>query len=239
MLLAAMLVLAVRALIVTSSGLTYFAGASRGVVVVTMLRVVGLYAELLVVPVRLCSFYDWFIITPSRELSIDAVRGALVATGLVLAPWLLRRRAPGIAAGLAFVALGLLPVMHFVRMLNVAAERFLYLPSLGFALVLAGVFTWAQQRWPKGAFGCAAVVLTLFGARMLVRWPDWHDDRSLNLATAAAFPETPTPLMNLADLDLAANDRTSALRDLEEASRRVPGWPIPGQKADQIRAGSR
>jgi hypothetical protein len=54
MLLASVLVLAARSAIVTGSGLTYFAGASRGVVAMTMLRVVGLYAELLVAPIRLC-----------------------------------------------------------------------------------------------------------------------------------------------------------------------------------------
>jgi len=61
----------------------------------------------------------------------------------------------------------------------------------------------------------------------------------LNLATAAAFPQTPTPLVNLAELELAAGDRDGALRYLEEASRRVPGWPVPGQMADKIRAGKR
>jgi hypothetical protein len=239
MLLASVLVLAARSAIVTGSGLTYFAGASRGVVAMTMLRVVGLYAELLVAPIRLCSFYDWFIITPLAGLSADVVRGALLAGGLAAAPWLLRRRAPGAAVGLAFIGLGILPVMHLVPMLNVAAERFLYLPSVGLALVVGAGFVWARGRMPVPALVVAALLLVLFGVRTLVRWPDWSDDRSLNLATAAAFPQTPTPLVNLAELELAAGDRDGALRYLEEASRRVPGWPVPGQMADKIRAGKR
>ena len=233
--LAAAAAIAVRSAIVAGSSITYFGPAGAGVVAPTMARVVALYAELLVAPFRLCPFYDWFIIPPSAAISAEVVLGLLLAVAVVLGVWLASRRAPGGAIGLGWMALGLLPVMHFVPILNVAAERFLYLPSFGFALALGALFQWACGRKRRLAFGAAVGLVLLFGARTLVRWPAWRDDRTLNQATAAAFPQTPTPLINLANLALAAGDRASALRYLEEAQRRAPGWPVAARMAEKLR----
>lgn len=233
--LAALAVMAVRSVVVTRSGVTYFGTASGSVVALTMMRVVALYAELLVVPLRLCPFYDWFIIPPSASLSAETGLGLLLAGAWGLGVWLAARRAPAGAIGLAWVALGLLPVMHLVPILNVAAERFLYLPSVGFALALGALFAWAVRRQRRVALGVALGLVLLFSLRTVMRWPDWRDDRALNEATATAFPETPTPLVNLANLARAAGDRASALRYLDEAQRRAPGWPIPARIAEKLR----
>jgi hypothetical protein len=237
MVLAAVLVATVRATIVTGSSHTYFAAAGRATVVVTMVRVAALDIELLLAPFRLCPFYDWFIIAPSSEITFDVVRGALLSLSLLTAIVVARRRAPVVAIGLAWIALGLLPVLHFIPILNVAGERFLYLPSVGLALAVGCLFAWARDHRPRAAVAGAALVLCVFAVRTLVRWPDWHDDRALNEATTAAYPQTPTPHLNLAKLDLAANDRAGALRHLEAATRCVPDWPVPRQMADAVRAG--
>lgn len=236
MVLAAALVVALRAAIVTGSSQTYFAGADRATVVLTMVRVVALDVELLCAPLRLCPFYDWFIITPSSELSFDVARGALLSLALLAGIVAARRRAPVAAIGLAWIALGLLPVLHFVPILNVAGERFLYLPSVGLVLVAGWLFQQAQRRRRRLSLVVAAVVLCLFAARTLVRWPQWRDDRTLNEATAIAYPQTPTPHLNLAKLALAAKDRAGALRHLEAAQRCAPDWPVPRRLADAIRA---
>jgi len=236
MVLAATLVLVCRQAIVTGSSETYFAGADTAVVVATMLRVGVLYARLLLVPLALCPFYDWFIITPSSSVSIDVVVGGVLVAATVWAVLALRRRAFGAAVGLAWLVLALTPVMHVVPILNVAAERFLYLPSLGFAIAMAALFSWVVVQRPRLVVAAAAMLLLLFAARTLVRWPEWRDDRTLNLATAAAFPESPTPLLNLAQMEEAAGNRTAALHHLEEAAKRAPGWQVPLQRAEKLRA---
>jgi hypothetical protein len=236
MVLVGTLVLLYRQTIVTGSSSTFFAGAGAAVVVPTMLRVGVLYTALLFVPLALCPFYDWFIITPSSSVSVDVVVGGVLVVGLVGATLALRRRAFGAAVGLAWLGLALTPVMQIVPILNVAAERFLYLPSLGFAVAMAALFDWLAARRPKAALAIAATMLLLFSARTLARWPEWHDDRTLNQATAAAFPETPTPLLNLATIEEAAGNRTAALHHLEEAAKRAPGWQVPLQRAEKLRA---
>ncbi|MBN2576123.1 MAG: hypothetical protein JXP73_16300 [Deltaproteobacteria bacterium] len=236
MFLAAALVLLCRQAVVTGSSDTYFGGAGAAVVLLTMLRVSLLYAGLLLVPLVLCPFYDWFIITPSSSLSVEAVAGGGLMVALVFGTVALRKRAPGAAIGLAWLVLALAPVMHIVPILNVAAERFLYLPSLGFAIAVAALFDWLRSRRPRLVLGVSAALLGLFAARTLARWPDWRDDRALNQATAADFPESPTPLLNLARIEEAAGNRAAALRHLEEAAKRAPGWPVPVQQAKRLRA---
>jgi hypothetical protein len=228
--------LAIRTAIVTSSSVTFFENVGRAAVALTMVRVMALYAELLLVPLRLCYFYDWFIIPPSASLSLEVVCGAVLIIAVVVAIAVTARRAPGVAIGLAWIPLGLVPVMHFVPILNVAGERFLYLPSLGFSLVGGGLFVAAGKRARIPARLGAAVTIAFFAGRTLLRWPDWRDDRRLNEATAAAFPETPIPWITLYRVDLVEGDRASALRHLEEARRRAPDWPVVQHLIEPSRA---
>lgn len=236
MTLAALLVFSARDAIVTGSSETFFAGASAAAVVVTMLRVATLYAGLLLVPLTLCPFYDWFIITPSADIVTDAVVGAVLVLGLPLAALALRKRSLPAAVGLAWLMLALTPVMQIVPILNVAAERFLYLPSLGFAIAMAALFDGVAGRRPRPALVVATVLLLLLSVRTLARWPDWRDDRALNRATADAFPESPTPLLNLAAIEEAAGNPAAALRHLDEAAKRAPGWRVPMERAAKLRA---
>lgn len=236
MVLAATLVLFGRRAIVTGSSETYFAGTATAVVVMTMLRVGALYARLLLVPLTLCPFYDWFIIPPSSSLSTDGIAGAALVVALLGAVLGLRKRAFGAAVGLAWLVLALAPVMQVVAILNVAAERFLYLPSLGFAVAMAALVDWLADRRPRLALAAAVTLLSLFATRTLLRWPDWRDDRALNQSTAAAFPESPTPLLNLAQIEEAAGNRAAALQRLDEAAKRAPGWSVPLERAAKLRA---
>lgn len=233
----AAIVMGARAAVVTGSSVRYFGDAGASIIVPTMARVVTLYAELLLAPLRLCPFYDWFIVPPSAALSASALLGFGLVVVVLLGVGLSRRRAPAVAIGLSWLALGLAPVMQLVPILNVAAERFLYLPSLGFAVVLAAAGAWLHERSPRVAIVVASTVIVLFSARTLTRWPDWHDDRALNLATARDFPETPTPFINLAQMEVAAGNKEAALRHLDEAQHRAPGWPVPIRMADRIREG--
>ncbi len=227
---------AARSLVVVPSGLTYFGAAPRSAIALTMLGVFGLYGELLLVPLRLCVFYDWSIVPIADGFSMQATEG--VAILLALALLIAWRRVPRAAAmGLAWLPLGLLPVMQLVPILNVAAERFLYLPSAGVALAAGALVDRAvaasarPRAWAIG-LALAGALLT---ARSVTRLSDWRDDRTLDRATARDFPETIEPLLNLADLDEQAGDRAAAERDLAEAERRQPGSSLVARRIARLR----
>ena len=229
------LALGARAAIVVPSGITFFGDAPRLTVVRTMLATLALYLELLVAPFRLCVFYDWFIVPfETTWASARVLLGAAIVVATLVAFVAALRRAPAVALGLAWLVLPLGVVLQIVPILNVAAERFLYLPSVGFCLVAAWLAMRARPRLPAAvATSLAALLIVALAARTMVRLPAWHDDRTLDRTTAADFPETPIPWINLARLDEREGDVAAARADLQEAQRRAPGYP---PAVDRLRA---
>jgi hypothetical protein len=222
-------VLALRSAFLSPSKVTYFADEPGRVVFLTMVRVAGLYLELLVTPLRFCPFYDWFIIGYESGLSRGVLTGAAILVLAVGAFFLYRRRAPQIALGIAWILLALLPVSQIAPIIVVAAERFLYIPMLGWCLLMGWMLARGLERaraagWTKLPTVSVALLFAAYAARTVTRVPDWRSDETLNLATARFFPETPAPFLNLATYYEREKNLIRALAALDEAERRVPGW---------------
>jgi hypothetical protein len=153
-----------------------------------------------------------------------------------------RRRSPLVTLGVLWLLLGLVPVSQIVPIIVVAAERFLYLPMLGWSLLigllLSRALTWARGRGRR-RFVMAAVALLFmaYAVRTVTRVPDWRNDETLNLATAEFFPETPAPFLNLATYyERFEHDPARALAALAEAEKRAPGWKPALARAARLKA---
>jgi hypothetical protein len=236
-------VLALRSAFLTPSKLVYFPPDRPVWVVLTMVRIAALYLELLLMPLRLCPFYDWFIIGYETGPSWDVAVGATIL-GLCLALVVVGvKRFPVVALGILWVLLALAPVSQVIPIIVVAAERFLYIPMLGVALI-AGLLLQLGLAHARAAgqarLAAVAVAVVLLGCatRTLARVPDWRNDETVNRATAQAFPETPTPLLNLAAYYQKVEGNTAkALQALADAEKRSPGWKPAIERAAQLRSG--
>ncbi len=226
-----LLVLGLRAALLTRSSMTYFGSEPASVVALTMVRVQALYAELLLLPLRLCPFYDWFIVGYQRGLSLEVGIGAAILIVALAAFIHCARRLPVVALAIAWYFLALLPGSQIIPIIVVAAERFLYLPMLGVALGVGVLFAKLDHRlsgsgWRRWLIAGTALALLAFGARTVLRMADWRNDGTLNRATASFFPETPTPLMNLATYYYRfEHNPEKAMAALIEADKRAPGFP--------------
>jgi protein O-mannosyl-transferase len=235
-------VMLLRHAFLVPSKVTYFADEPARVVALTMVRVAGLYLELLVAPLRFCPFYDWFIIGYETTISVAVASGALALCLAVLAVVVYRRRSPLVTLGVAWLVLGLLPVSQLVPIIVVAAERFLYIPMLGWALLMGLLLSRAlilgrDRGWIKLPALAVTVLFLAYAVRTATRVPDWRSDETLNLATAEAFPETPGPLLNLATYyERFDNNPNKALTALAEADRRAPGWKPALERAARLKA---
>jgi hypothetical protein len=235
------LVLMLRHAFLVPSTVTYFADEPARVIVLTMVRVAGLYLELLVVPLQFCPFYDWFIIGYETGLSQGVVKGLLILGLAVGAALFLVRRSPLISLGIAWVLLGLGPVSQAIPIIVVAAERFLYIPMLGWALLMGLLLERALARvrragWIKLPAAAIAMLFVAYAVRTVTRVPDWRNDETLNLATAEAFPETPAPFLNLATYyERVEKNPAKALAALAEADRRAPGWRPAHERAARLK----
>lgn len=166
-------------------------------------RVLLEYLRLLVAPVELHpdAYYQRRVgvqHAASAEGSLGLLAFVLLlALLLALAHRLARqadKRVAGLCLGLASFLLFLVPVSHLVPFGAVMAERFLFAPSFGFALALAGA---AGLAWPVlrsratriGASVLAAASLLGLGVRSHARAADWHDDVTLWSPTVRFLPD--------------------------------------------------
>ena len=99
------------------------------------------------------------------------------------------------------------------------AERYLYLPSLGFCLLLSGGAVWlwrraegfALARWAGAAV--AAALATVAVAEIVTRNRDWRDDKSFLTATLAVDPHASYMRTSLAALEWSEFQQQDAVKD--------------------------
>ena len=173
----------------------------------TAMKVIGRYLSLLVLPGTLSCDYSYnqiplFGAAAQRWEDLSAWVALAVVAALVWAAVRGRRDHMLFAWGTLFFLLLLLPTSNlFVPIGSIMAERFLYLPSVGFCLVAAlalrpmggalarlGV---ENPRWqPWAARALPALVVAGFALRTHVRNADWRDDLSLWKSAVAAAPDS-------------------------------------------------
>jgi hypothetical protein len=155
----------------------------------TMLTVVPQYVQLLVAPVVLHMDYGPRVIDLTTVVTTPVVLGAALLILSVLVAVCARTRAPMITLGLAWFAIAIAPVANvFFPAGVVLAERTMYLPSVGAALIAGWAAYWVLERAPRPAVALAASCAVAFAARTWTRTPVWHDDIALTLASLRDSP---------------------------------------------------
>ncbi len=134
-----------------------------------------------------------------------AALGALAALA-GLGAWL---RSRGRAAA-GFIALGLL-FAALAPVLNTRAlgqypfeERFLYLPSAGYALLVAMALAWCARRlaWPRLVPACAALLLVPHAVSLIPAQRPWLDEEAFFDWARQVSPNSMTPHLGYARLML-------------------------------------
>ncbi len=195
----------------------------------TMLTMPGVvldYLRLLVLPIHLCADYA---VNVQHEISIANVAaiGALAVTGLLTLFLFLRRNIVGFFVIWLFVCL--LPVLQIVPISVLKAERFLYLPSVGYCVLaaLAVSFGFARLR-PRGRPFLAAgllLVLLAYSWQTISRNKVWKSEFALYRATAASAPDNFRAQYNLGNAYFRRGDIEQALRHTLIAYELKPDFP--------------
>jgi hypothetical protein len=203
----------------------YFREESAWVRGLTILTLLPRYLGLLVAPRTLSADYSRNVIPAAHQVDLQVVLGLLIALGLVGFVLAARRRAPEVALGGALLGIGMLPYLHFTMLMVVMAERFLYLPSVGFALAVgAGADRLATHVRRPAIVYCLIVILAIgYGLRTADRNRDWADDLTLWQATVLATPTSELARAELGRALCAADQPVEALPLLAAAARKAPG----------------
>jgi Flp pilus assembly protein TadD/4-amino-4-deoxy-L-arabinose transferase-like glycosyltransferase len=163
--------------------------------VLSALALVGEYIGKLLFPVRLYAFYVFHPSTRLLDAGVLAGAGALILGTVSFA--ILWKRARPATFGFLWLFVTLAPVLNAPWMgAYVLAERYLYLPSVGFCVVAgwAGAAVWAKvakepTRERTAVLAIACVIAALCALRIATRLPVWRDDATLLSQAAAVNPQ--------------------------------------------------
>jgi protein O-mannosyl-transferase len=203
---------------------------------ILMARALGDYARLLVFPSNL--HMERTVFDPANYRGNADWRNSinveyLSILGLVFLAILVfgcvkrgRGQATRIFGAIWFMA-GYLPVSNIVLLNATVAEHWLYLPSVGFLLFVAGsVFELPGRRW-KVATAITAVIAAMgLGVRSYVRSTDWVNPETFYRRTIVAGGTSARTGLNLAQIYANRGDYTGAEKILRKVLELVPNYPL-------------
>ena len=176
-------------------------------------RIWAFYFRQIIWPVDLCADYRAYSI---RNFSLVPALVALVAVAGVQVYCAVKNRVA--CLGVAFFWLSLLPVSNFIPIYRPMADRFLYLPMCGVALMLAAFGCIEKLRTRATAVAICAVACALAVATFHQQ-NVWQNSFNLWKDTAAKNPFSFTALNNLSEELVERGDFAGAVTIAESAIR--------------------
>ena len=194
---------------------------------VTFLATVPEYARLLVWPIHLRAEYSPPAVPMAGPVTATHLVGVVLIALMVAVLVHCRRRAPLMSFGLWWAAVAMGPVSSvFAAAGFVMAERVFFLPSLGFAIALAGGLSLLKAIRPLRVQVMANLLLGMWivGAtvRSAMRVPVWHDQDRFFAALPTDGPRDYRASLVAGRYWYTANRMGRAEQDLREALRL---WP--------------
>ena len=131
-----------------------YLGGSPLVALLTTGKIFAAYAGHLLMPLTLRADY---VVTLATGLDVATVSAWALLAALAAVAWFARRRSPTLTFGLVWLGVTLLPVANLVPIRNSMADRYLYLPSVGFCAIAGWAAAEgaraAKARWGSGGDG--------------------------------------------------------------------------------------
>ncbi len=203
--------------------ITNYPGGSLYASILTMTRAVVFYIRMLVVPVNLSISHVFpvsiSLLEPRVLLSVLIIL-ALLATAVAI-----RRRYREVTFSIGYFFVTLLPVSHLIPIQGgVVAERYLYIPSIGFAVLLAVLVDrlLAPGR-QKYAIVIPAAILTLYAVGTVKRNADWNDETTLWSKTIELYPGNGAAYLYRANTLWEKGRYAEAIPDYSKAIEITPG----------------
>ncbi len=185
----------------------------------TQCRVIWMYARMVVLPYGQNVDPD---IPVSRSLfEHGAFLGLAALVAAVVAAWMVRRRYPLASFGVVTALLLLAPTSSFVPIQDVAAERRVYLPFLGFLLIGLEFLRRARLSRTALAAGGSGLLLVL-GLLTWQRSHVWANATALWTDAASKSPGKARPRFQLAFAHYTAGRCAEAVREYSAVAKLQP-----------------
>jgi tetratricopeptide (TPR) repeat protein len=181
------------------------------------------YLAMLIYPHNLAIFYPYY---PAQESMLPVIAGALVVVAISALAFAWAGRRPWLATGWFWFLGMLVPVIGLVQVGDQSmADRYTYLPAIGFFIVVVWTGAELAERWPAIKFlAPLACVASLAGA-----WPQihyWQDTKVLFRHAAQVTEKNFVALTLLGSFDDADGDADGAIKLYQEALTDQPNYSM-------------
>jgi tetratricopeptide (TPR) repeat protein len=205
---------------------------NTGAVATVFERVPGLliaivhYLRLLILPFNLHMEYGRALYAMTNP---TAVAGLLLVTVLLAVSFTLRGKKPLFSFSILWFFITLLPVSNLYPVAFFMAEHYLYLPSVGFFLVIGASLSllYHKEKMRHVAMAVLVLLLLYFGVLTYKQNLYWRDALTFYKRTLKFAPESARITNELGRLYYTRGDRDDAVRLLEKAIEIDPGYALP------------
>jgi tetratricopeptide (TPR) repeat protein len=199
------------------------------------LSVIAHYAYKLVFPFRLNPTPEFP--PPANFFNLHTLVGIAVV-GLIVVSVIRWKQHRAFMFGMAVIVCGLLPVLHIVPANQVLAERFLYFPSFGYALLVALAMTYLMQRRKSAAMVAVGIFLLACSVRTVTGTVVWKDEMTLFGKAVQLSPNSPTANFDFGVTLAQQGKLEDALVYLRRATEISPNyadaWSAMGRAEDKL-----
>jgi len=194
--------------------------------VLNALRIAWKYVSLLAFPVTLSCDYSYnqiFLYADLRHLLFPALAALAVFVAWFRTIW--TRKIIWIVAGAIYFAGFAATSNILTRIGTIFAERLVYLPSAGFCLIAAVLWSKWFTSSRQLALVSLGLIAVLLGVRTVIRNRDWRDNATLYTAAADAVPNSAKMRAFRGIVYIGRNQLELARADLQAALRINPEYP--------------
>jgi tetratricopeptide (TPR) repeat protein len=185
------------------------------------------YVSHLLWPFHLSLFYSLYLVTvPSLANFWLPLFGVLVATGLLV--WIALYSRLGAIASVIIALTLTVPIlgMYALPSWELVHDRYLYLPSAGFALLVALGIRWIMQKMPGRLTGVQALsplilLVGIYSFTTLSQTIYWTDDLSLYSRSVNIAPDNVSALCLLANEEFSRRQRPDLALELYAKALRI------------------
>lgn len=183
------------------------------------------YLEKLLFPVDLNAFY---VFHPIKSLlEVRGILSLLTLAGFIALLFIASKKNKIFFFSLLLIAVPLFPVFYIRGLgVNTFTERYLYMPSIGFVMIIALFLTQVRRNKPALIISLAAFlsIVGLYAMGTVSRNSVWKDEFSLYSDMVDKSPDGALPRLNLGALLVRMGQPDEAIRHLQISLMLDPGY---------------
>jgi len=193
-------------------------------ILIKLPSVILTYLRLLILPINLSPHHPLEVM-PLPSPSIFGIQAAILA-GIVMLLLACRRAGRLPFQSALWILITLIPVSNIYPLPRLLAEKYLYLPSLGFALLFSSLCCGETSPGKKRRNFPVGIVIFIFTILTLARQPVWRSNYTLWKKTSSSRPSSPITLYNWGMAQLQSGRVEAGLETLKIAKAIIPDQPV-------------